>query len=222
MSFRNSVIGVTIITVSFFAVARLSVEAQSICRNNGECKATSGPITVPHGDYVFVHDPACGGKTDPAVNDILRVFLVENNPQLAAYAGPVLTGAINRFGHGLRNWVASQGGAIAEMLSPITQPSASCIVVPVKLPKGASLTGFALYWREVGGSWEETPYGGESNVQGWAWKKFSLEPVARETPHGLVYYTIFKNWASKHPRDARMDVYFTRPSYWIPLKSDPW
>lgn len=199
------------------AGAPVSASAQAVCRGN-ECKATSGVVTIGPGDYVHVNNPACGDGSQHEVTNVIKVLGV-HSVGMATYAGPVLEDALQRFGQGVRNDIARQGGDLARLFSGLTNPVAACSLVPVKLPEGAQVTGVKMSWREGGAPKWRTAVAGETG----AWSGFE-SPICTGTPNGSVCYTVFKNWSHDRTREAMLEVYFTRPDdgAWVPLHAQPW
>jgi hypothetical protein len=199
------------------AAAPGTASAQAVCRGN-ECKATSGVVTIGPGDYAHVNNPACGDGSKHQVTNVIKLLGVRG-VGMARYAGPVMEDALQRFGQGVRNDIAKQGGDLARLFSGVTNPVASCSMVPVKLPEGAQVTGTRMSWREQGAQRWGNAAAGETG----AWSAFE-DPACTGTPNGSVCHTVFKNWSHDRTREAMLEVYFTRPDggSWVPQHAQPW
>ena len=55
----------------------------------GECVVASGRVDIPHGIYVDVHNPACGGGTSSFVSGLGLAMKADVSADLKPYLGPL-------------------------------------------------------------------------------------------------------------------------------------
>ena len=144
----------------------------------GECVASSGDILVAHGVYANVSDPSCAIGLDPFLSALANVFSGAVNYGFGDFLGPVAPIVESKLGNQFR-----------EPLEGLIDSKASCQILSVKLPLGATDV------RSTHASWWDyryelqTPLKPTGHWSKWEW------PYVTYTPSGPVVFAVFKNWS---------------------------
>jgi len=144
----------------------------------GECVVSSGQVLVPHGVYTNVNDPSCDAGLDRFMGALAEVFSGGVDYGFGDYLGPVPPIAESKLGHQFR-----------ESLDGRIDPKASCQIVSVKLPLGATEV------RSTHASWWDNRYEPQAPLKPTGhWSKWEW-PYITYTASGPVVFAIFKNWS---------------------------
>ena len=144
----------------------------------GECVASSGHVLVAHGVYANVNDPNCAAGPDLLLSALATVFNGALNYGFGDYLGPVAQIAERKVGNRFR-----------EPLEGRIDSKASCQIVSVKLPLGATAV------RSTYSSWWDNHYEDQAPLRPTGhWSKWEW-PYIVYTYSGSVVFAIFKNWS---------------------------
>jgi hypothetical protein len=176
--------------------------------------AVSVSVSVPNGDYAHIDNPPCDGGEKKQLEILLAAVIAKKYPYLAAFAGPI--GSL--VGKPIAKEVNKNGGDIARLISPYTQPRATCAPLVVVVPVEATIVGKRLYGGDdrnpIGQCFVDKPpcVGSASRFE---------EPIEVKNDSARTVYTIFKNWSHDRTRQAAMTVFFTMPEGKEPAKIIP-
>jgi len=144
----------------------------------GECVASSGHILVAHGVYAGVSDPSCAVGLDLFLGALANVFSGAVNYRFGDYLGPAAAVAESKLGNQFR-----------EPLEGRIDSKASCQIVSVKLPLGATdLRSTHAFWWDNHYE-QQAPLKPTGHWSKWEW------PYITYTSSGPVVFAVFKNWS---------------------------
>jgi hypothetical protein len=144
----------------------------------GECVASSGHILVAHGVYADVNDPSCAVGLDLFLGALANVFSSAVNYGFRDSLGPAAPIAESKLGNQFR-----------EHLEGRIDSRASCQIVSVKLPLGATnvRTTHASWWDNH--YEQQAPLRPTAHGSRWEW------PIITYTSSGPVVFAVFHNWS---------------------------
>jgi len=157
----------------------------------GECVASSGGIFVAHGVSGNVYDPNCAAGPDLFLGALASVFDGAVNHGFGDYLGPVAPIAEHKLGDQFR-----------EPLEGRIDSKASCQIVSVKLPLGATEA------RSTYSSWWDNRYEQQVPLRPTGhWSKWEW-PYIVYTSSGPIVFAVFKNWSPDTNQWAEIRVIY--------------
>lgn len=165
---------------------------------------------VEPGDYVHVTDPACAEPVEAGMAQLVASYSAIREDWIQGYAGPLFERTGSYAAERVR---VRLEGTIGALLSPFTQPKASCVLLAAAVPKDAVDVTAELEARESQSrDWRRCS--GDRCLEGWA---AFLEPRSFDTTNGKLVVVVFKNWSHDRRRTARLRVNFRLPGRtWSP------
>ena len=149
---------------------------------------------MEHGVYVNVDNPDCASGPNIFIDALVRGFKEGVNYGLSDYLGPAAPIVGEKLGDEFRKAVEGR-----------LDPRASCQVVSVKLPAGASFV------RAINSSWWDNRYSNQANGAATGhWSKWEPQQLTN-TDSGQVLWAIFKNWSHDTNQSAVIHVVY-RPA----------
>jgi len=170
----------------------------------GECVASSGDILVAHGVYANVNDPSCALGLEFFLGALANVFSGAANYGFGNYLGPLAPIAEGKL-----------GTQFSEPLEGRIDSKASCQIVSVKLPFGA--TGM----RTTHASWWDYHYELQAPLKPTGhWSKWEW-PYLTYTSSGPVVFAVFKNWSRDTDQWAVLRVIYKPANFERELQRRP-
>lgn len=207
------------IALAFVLIAGAAYARNVVCAKDGNCpRCQPGECmvwteqVVSNSDYVYTENPSCDGNMDERVQQLVHSLADSQVPGISEYAGPLIDSATNT----IVSWIKDNiGGTAGELLSPYTNPHASCAIVGVIVPKNAEVTGYSVYARHKSDPAEKCSPGNDCD-KGWC--QWTHDPITINSGSAKFVYSTFKNWSDTWQRGAKLEVFFKPPADWIPQR----
>ena len=175
----------------------------SAAGNCPECAAGEWAVTA-HVDAATAGDTRSTSACPEDLDDRLREFSQQlaGRPQ-GGFAGPLMATLWHTPDDDDR-------ASLAQAAAGFTSANGNCQVAGVVLPRGASMTGYALEaWDDLGGRACSAEGICALPKAGW-----SGSPEVVEGDEGTVIYAVFRNRSTRHQRSAELTVLFEPPPEW--------